>query len=79
MVIAALITLAVLLVAAGVQRFGADSRDGRDWQPTDDIERSHPWVAGFHPSAQRPADLTAVRLPAELGGFRPIDRPRPRS
>ncbi|MBL7490914.1 hypothetical protein I6A60_23760 [Frankia sp. AgB1.9] len=49
MVIVALITLAVLLIVAGVRRFGTDSRDGRDWRrpPSSDLDESHPWTAGY--------------------------------
>ncbi|ONH26136.1 hypothetical protein [Pseudofrankia asymbiotica] len=79
MVIAALIALAVLLLVAGVSRFGADSRDGRDWTPTDDIDRSHPWVAGFHSGDHRAPDLATLRLPTELGGCRPMEDPWSRS
>jgi hypothetical protein len=84
MVIAALIVLAVLLVVAGVRRFGVDSRDGGDWKPINDISRSHSWVAGYHSrdhrnSSHRPADLATLKLPAELDGCRPLDHPWSRS
>jgi hypothetical protein len=49
MVIASLIALAVLLAVVGVRRFGADSRDGRDWHrsTSDNLSESHPWTAGY--------------------------------
>ncbi|WP_045877159.1 hypothetical protein [Pseudofrankia sp. DC12] len=49
MVIVALITLAVLLIVATVRRFGADSRDGRDWRraTSSTLDESHPWTAGY--------------------------------